>query len=87
MYVAELNRMGADIKIDGRSAVVNGGHRLSGTNVKATDLRAGAALITAALMAEGTTEIGEIQHIDRGYENIEEKLRAIGADIQRIREE
>ncbi|MBQ8940742.1 MAG: UDP-N-acetylglucosamine 1-carboxyvinyltransferase [Firmicutes bacterium] len=87
MYVAELNRMGADIKIDGRSAVVNGVHRLSGTNVKATDLRAGAALITAALMAEGTTEIGEIQHIDRGYENIEEKLRAIGADIQRIREE
>ncbi|MBR6399657.1 MAG: UDP-N-acetylglucosamine 1-carboxyvinyltransferase [Firmicutes bacterium] len=87
MYVSELNRMGADIKIDGRSAVVNGVSHLSGTAVKATDLRAGAALVTAALMAEGTTEIGEIHHIDRGYENLEEKLRGIGVDICRIREE
>lgn len=86
MYVAELNRMGADIKIDGRSAIVKGVKYLSGTNVKATDLRAGAALIIAALMAEGQTEIGEIQHIDRGYVNIEKKLADIGVEIQRIHE-
>lgn len=87
MYVSELNRMGADIKIDGRSAVVNGVENLSGTHVKATDLRAGAALIIAALMAEGQTEIGEIQHIDRGYVDIEKKLRDIGVEIERIRED
>lgn len=86
MYVSELNRMGADIKIDGRSAVVNGVSRLSGANVKATDLRAGAALIIAALMAEGQTEIGEIQHIDRGYVDIEKKLTDIGVDIKRVNE-
>ncbi|MBO5561518.1 MAG: UDP-N-acetylglucosamine 1-carboxyvinyltransferase [Firmicutes bacterium] len=86
MYVAELNRMGADIKIDGRSAIVNGVKHLSGTNVKATDLRAGAALIIAALTAEGQTEIGEICHIDRGYVNIEKKLTDIGVDIKRIKE-
>ena len=86
MYVSELNRMGADIKIDGRSAVVNGVGHLSGTDVKATDLRAGAALVIAGLMAEGKTEIGEIQHIDRGYENIEKKLSALGVDIKRIKE-
>ncbi|MBQ6553986.1 MAG: UDP-N-acetylglucosamine 1-carboxyvinyltransferase, partial [Firmicutes bacterium] len=87
MYVAELNRMGADIKIDGRSAIVNGVKHLSGANVKATDLRAGAALIIAALTAEGQTEIGEIQHIDRGYVDIEKKLTDIGVDIQRIKED
>ncbi|MBQ9518576.1 MAG: UDP-N-acetylglucosamine 1-carboxyvinyltransferase [Firmicutes bacterium] len=87
MYVSELNRMGADIKIDGRSAVVNGVSHLSGTDVKATDLRAGAALIIAALMADGKTEIGEIYHIDRGYENIEEKLKKLGVEIERVREE
>ena len=86
MYVSELNRMGADIKIDGRSAVVNGVRHLSGTDVKATDLRAGAALIIAALMADGKTEIGEIHHIDRGYESIEEKLKKIGVEIERVRE-
>lgn len=86
MYVGELNRMGADIKIQGKTAVVEGVERLTGTKVRATDLRAGAALVISALMAEGTTEIGEIHHIDRGYFHIEDKLSALGADIKRIKE-
>lgn len=85
MYVGELNRMGADIKIEGRSAVVRGVERLTGTKVRATDLRAGAALIISALCAEGMTEIGDIHYIDRGYEKIDEKLRAIGGNIERIK--
>ncbi|QZY55531.1 UDP-N-acetylglucosamine 1-carboxyvinyltransferase [Crassaminicella profunda] len=83
MHVAELKRMGANIRIEGRSAVVQGVESLQGTQVKATDLRAGAALILAGMVAEGKTEIGDIYHIDRGYVNIEKKLRALGAKIRR----
>lgn len=79
----ELNKMGADIKVQGNSALVQGPSRLSGTRVKATDLRAGASLVIAALVADGVTEISNIYHIDRGYSNIEEKLAAIGAKIWR----
>ena len=80
-YVEELRRMGADISVDGKVAVIEGVERLTGAPVKAADLRAGAALIIAGLCAEGTTEIEEIQHIERGYENMDLKLRALGADI------
>jgi UDP-N-acetylglucosamine 1-carboxyvinyltransferase len=86
MHASELKRMGANIKIDNRSAVIEGIDSLSGADVKATDLRAGAALILAALSAEGTTSIGDIYHIDRGYVDIEEKFRSIGACISRIKE-
>ena len=84
MHVNELKRMGADITIEGHSAVVKGVAQLSGAQVKATDLRAGAALIIAGLMASGVTEISGIKHIDRGYEDIVSKLRGIGADIKRL---
>ena len=84
MHVDELKRMGADIKIEGRSAIVQGIQRLNAAPVTATDLRAGAALILAALTAEGTTAIRGIHHIDRGYEKVEEKLSCIGADIVRV---
>lgn len=84
MHVTELKRMGANIKIDGRSAVVEGVPRLTGAQVKATDLRAGAALVLAGLVAEGKTEISDIHHLDRGYVNIVEKMQSLGADIQRI---
>jgi len=87
MHADELRRMGANIKTDGRSAIVEGVSRLTGCKVKATDLRAGAALIIAALAADGQTEITELQHIDRGYENLIEKFQSIGADIVRIHEE
>ena len=87
MHADELRRMGANIKIDGRSAIVEGVSRLTGCKVKATDLRAGAALIIAALVAEGQTEITELQHIDRGYEDLIKKFQTIGADIVRINEE
>jgi UDP-N-acetylglucosamine 1-carboxyvinyltransferase len=86
MHVSELKRMGASIKIDGRSAVVEGVDSLSGAEVKATDLRAGAALILAGLAAEGCTKIGDIYHIDRGYVGIEGKFKRLGADIERIDE-
>jgi UDP-N-acetylglucosamine 1-carboxyvinyltransferase len=84
MHVDELKRMGAEIKIEGRSALIRGVRRLTGAPVKATDLRAGAALILAAIVAEGTTEISEIHHIDRGYERIVEKLTNIGVKIARV---
>jgi len=83
MHVPELIRMGADIKIDSRSAVIEGVAKLAGTQVKASDLRAGAALVLAALAASGTTEIHDIYHIDRGYYRFDEKLRALGAKIIR----
>lgn len=83
MHVDELKRMGADIKIEGRSAVVTGVNSLSGAQIRATDLRAGAALILAGLIAEGKTEINDIYHIDRGYVKIEEKLSNLGAIIYR----
>ncbi|MBO8138127.1 MAG: UDP-N-acetylglucosamine 1-carboxyvinyltransferase [Desulfotomaculum sp.] len=85
MHVNELKRMGAKIKIEGHTAIVNGPCRLQGAQVKATDLRAGAALIIAGLAAEGETEVGNVNHIDRGYYKIEEKLQALGADIKRIK--
>ena len=80
-YVDELRRMGADITVDSRVAVVRGVDHLTGAPVKASDLRAGAALIIAGLAAQGTTEIEDIHHIERGYENMEIKLRELGADI------
>jgi len=79
----ELNKMGADIKVNGNSAMVNGPYALQGARVKATDLRAGASLVIAALVADGVTEISNTYHIDRGYSNIEEKLTNIGAKIWR----
>ncbi|MCD8216152.1 MAG: UDP-N-acetylglucosamine 1-carboxyvinyltransferase [Clostridiales bacterium] len=84
LQVGELNRMGADIKTEGSSAIIRGVDRLTGTRVKATDLRAGAALIISALCAEGTTEIEDIYHIERGYCNIDKKLNSIGARIGRL---
>lgn len=86
MHVDELKRMGADIKIEGRNAIVQGVRSLSGAQVNATDLRAGAALIIAALVAEGTTEIRSVHHIDRGYEGIVKKLQNVGANITRTEE-
>lgn len=83
-YIDELRRMGANISVDGRVAVVEGVENLVGATVKAVDLRAGAALVLAGLSASGTTTIEEIQHIERGYENIIEKLQKIGADIKRV---
>lgn len=84
MHVVELNRMGAQISTEGRSAVIDGPSKLTGCDVRATDLRAGAAMILAGLVAEGTTRIGDLHHIDRGYENIVAKLKKLGADIERI---
>ncbi len=83
-YVEELRRMGAKIKVDGRVVVIEGGHPLSPAPVIATDLRGGVAVMIAALAAEGTTEISEIRLIERGYDNICEKLRALGADIKKV---
>ncbi len=85
MHVVELNRMGASIATTGaRGAIIEGPAKLTGCEVSATDLRAGAALILAGLVAEGTTTVGNLHHIDRGYEDIVGKLKALGADIQRI---
>lgn len=86
-YIDELHRMGAKISVDGRVAVIEGVEKLKGALVKATDLRAGAALIIAGLVAEGTTTIEDIQHIERGYENIVEKLKNLGADIKVVSSE
>lgn len=83
MHVDELKRMGADIKIDGRSAIIQGINGLTSAPVKASDLRAGAALVLAGLVSEGKTEIGNIYHIDRGYDGIEEKFTKLGAKIYR----
>lgn len=84
MHVVELNRMGANITTEGRSAVITGPANLTGCTVRATDLRAGAAMILAGLVAEGATEICDIYHIDRGYEEIAAKLTRLGADIKRV---
>ncbi len=85
MHVNELLRMGADIRVRGNTAVVRGVHRLSGAPVMATDLRASASLVLAGLAAEGTTRVSRIYHLDRGYETLEVKLQALGADIRRER--
>lgn len=84
MQVPELLRMGAKIKIDGRAAVIDGAKRLSGAEVRATDLRAGASLVIAALSAQGNTKIHDIEHIERGYENFEQKLSDIGVNITKF---
>jgi UDP-N-acetylglucosamine 1-carboxyvinyltransferase len=86
IHVSELQRMGADIKVAGNTAVVQGGRTLAGAPVMATDLRASASLILAALAAEGRTEISRVYHIDRGYETIEQKLAQLGARLWRVRE-
>lgn len=86
MHVSELGRLGADIEIEGPTAIVKGGRPLSGAPVMASDLRASAALVIAGLAAKGTTQVNRVYHIDRGYENIDGKLRQLGARIQRIEE-
>ena len=87
MHVPELMRMGADIVIDGHIAVVRGPVRLKGAKVMATDLRASACLVLAGLVAEGTTEVLRVYHLDRGYDHLERKLRKLGADIRRVKGE
>ncbi len=87
LHVGELNRMGARIRKEGPTAIIQGVRELQGANVMASDLRASAALVLAALVAHGTTRIDRIYHIDRGYEKFEQKLVAVGADIERVKEE
>ena len=82
-HIDELKRMGANVKVEGRSAVIDGKVQLQGTNVSASDLRAGAALVIAGLCADGVTSISGVQYIDRGYENIEQKLNQLGAEVWR----
>ena len=84
MHVPELRRMGADIEVHGRSAIVKGGNPLTGAQVMATDLRASMSLVLAGLAAEGETEVLRVYHLDRGYERLEEKLSAVGATIERV---
>ncbi|HOV25540.1 MAG TPA: UDP-N-acetylglucosamine 1-carboxyvinyltransferase [Pseudobacteroides sp.] len=84
MHVNELKRMGANIKIEGRSAIIEGNPNLLGAQVRATDLRAGAALVLAGLAAEGITEITDIEHIERGYVDIDKKLKSLGANIKKV---
>ena len=86
MHVPELHRMGADINVQGRSAIVRGNQKLSGAPVMATDLRASVSMVLAGLAAEGETLVNRVYHLDRGYERLEEKLSACGADIERVRE-
>ena len=85
-YVDELRRMGANIQVDEKTAVVEGVERLTGANIQAYDLRAGAAMVIAALAAQGRSEISNVQYIERGYENIIQKLRQLGADIWSVEE-
>jgi len=85
MHVQELKRLGADIEVEGNAAVVRGVAKLTGADVMATDLRASACLVIAGLIAEGTTTIDRIYHLDRGYERIEEKLSGLGARIARVK--
>jgi UDP-N-acetylglucosamine 1-carboxyvinyltransferase len=85
MHVPELQRMGADIQVEGRTVVVRGATRLTGAEVMATDLRASASLVLAGLIAEGTTKIRRVYHLDRGYDRLDKKLRELGADVRRAR--
>src|SRR6185369_782971 len=85
MHVQELVRMGADIRVDGKTAAVRGVPTLSGAPVMATDLRASVCLVLAGLAAQNTTEVSRVYHLDRGYERLEEKLSALGADVARVR--
>jgi UDP-N-acetylglucosamine 1-carboxyvinyltransferase len=84
MHVSELMRMGARIEVDGKTAITHGVERLSGAIVMATDLRASASLVIAGLVADGETLVDRIYHLDRGYEQMEAKLRDLGADIERV---
>jgi len=84
MHAVELQRLGADIRIDGNTAMVQGVARLEGATVMATDLRASASLVVAGLVAEGETVIERIYHLDRGYERLEDKLAALGARVRRL---
>src|SRR4029078_7228241 len=85
MHVNEMVRLGAKIQIDCKIAVMEGGEKLSGATVMATDLRASASLVIAGLVAEGETMVDRIYHLDRGYDQMEAKLRGIGADIERVK--
>jgi UDP-N-acetylglucosamine 1-carboxyvinyltransferase len=86
MHVAELRRLGADIQVNGNTALITGVPQLSGATVMATDLRASACLVLAGVVGEGETILRRIYHLDRGYEHIEKKLSAVGARIERFRE-
>jgi len=86
MHVAELKRMGAHVQLEGPTAVIQGVERLHGAPVMASDLRASAALVLAGLKADGTTEVSRVYHIDRGYEHLDEKLRELGAEIERVQD-
>ncbi|WP_324171191.1 UDP-N-acetylglucosamine 1-carboxyvinyltransferase [Sulfurimonas sp.] len=86
MHVSELQRMGADISLNGHVATINGGTKLSGTDVMATDLRASSALVLAGLVADGVTDVHRIYHLDRGYDALEKKLEAVGANVKRLKE-
>jgi UDP-N-acetylglucosamine 1-carboxyvinyltransferase len=86
MHVSELARLGADIEIEGPSAIVKGGKPLSGAQVMASDLRASAALVIAGLAARGHTQVNRVYHLDRGYEDIDGKLRRLGARVERVEE-
>ena len=85
MHVPELQRMGADIQVEGRTVIVRGPTKLTGAQVMATDLRASASLVLAGLIADGTTEVRRIYHLDRGYDRLDKKLRALGADVRRAK--
>jgi len=87
IHISELKRMGADIRIQGNSAIIQGVERISGAPVMASDLRASASLILAGLAAEGATEVSRVYHLDRGYEGLDDKLAKLGAKIKRVREE
>src|SRR5204862_7913575 len=86
LHVGELNRMGASIRKEGPTAIIHGVKELQGAAVMASDLRASAALVLAGLVGKGTTKIDRVYHIDRGYEKIEQKLAAVGANIERVKE-
>jgi UDP-N-acetylglucosamine 1-carboxyvinyltransferase len=86
MFVDELKRMGADIRTEGHHAVIRGVEKLSSAPIRALDIRAGAAVVIAALVADGTTEISNIYHLDRGYEELEAKLTGLGAQVRRVKE-
>ena len=85
MHLSEMKRMGADIRIEGQTAIIQGVEKLSAAPVMASDLRASAALVLAGLKAEGVTEINRVYHIDRGYEHIDDKLAELGAKIERVK--
>jgi UDP-N-acetylglucosamine 1-carboxyvinyltransferase len=87
MHVAELKRMGAEVSLEGATAVIQGVDSLLGAPVMASDLRASAALVLAGLKADGVTEVSRVYHIDRGYEHLDEKLQELGAHIERVKSE